>query len=252
MKHFFVCCLALLLLSCDAGPKETHRIARDPFWFPLDFIGKENAVLAFSDGLIRAIGDEEGFQVSLYAVGWVQLQQVLRQGTVDGILSAIPPTPFFRRSYDFSDVYLHVGPVLVVPVESDAHSLEEMKEKIVGVLTGSPSMIVAAQIPDVVIIDYMEIAIALEECARGEIDGVLLPRLRAYAYVRDFYDEVLHVVTPPLTDEGLRLLVLKGEKEDLLEEFNDGLKEMHENGTYDKLQEKWGLDLQEGPPPPIS
>ena len=49
-------------------------------------------------------------------------------------------------------------------------------------------------------------------------------------------------MTPPLTQEGLRLVTLKNEKgQQLIDAYNEGLDRLKEAGTYDKLLEKWGL-----------
>ena len=248
MKRLCLCMLGLLLAlgSCE-GEREDYRIARDPEWFPLDFIGRENNVLAFSDGLITEIAKIEEFRVSLFPAGWVSLQEELAKGRVEGILTSIPPTPPYRRLYDFSDVYLYVGPVLVVPEGAPVTSLDDMKGKMVGVLPGSPAMIVASRIPDVVIVDYMSLPLALAACARGQIDGVMMERLPALAYVRDIYHGELKVATPPLTDEGLRLAVLRGKNRELIDRFNRGLEKLIANSTYNALQKKWGLYLDLGP-----
>jgi polar amino acid transport system substrate-binding protein len=248
MKCLFLWALGLtFILGSCGGEREDYRIARDPTWFPLNFIGRETNVLAFSDGVITEVAEVEGFKVSLYPSGWVTLQELLIKGRVEGIMTTIPPTPHFRQLYDFSDVYLYVGPVLVVPASAAVKSLDDMKGKMVGVLSGSAAMVVAARISHVVIVDYMSMPMALAAMAEGELDGVIMERLPALAYVRDLYHGVLKVATPPLTDEGLRLVVVQSRNYDLIDKFNRGLQKIIEDGTYNDLQKKWGLFLDLGP-----
>lgn len=249
-KLTITCLFVIALAGCNSNPSvqgTSYRIGRDPTWYPLDFEGQETNVLAFSDALIDAIGRSEQFDVAFFPVTWELIPIVLRSKRADAVLSAIPPIPQYRDLYDFSDVYLYLGPVLIVPASSSAKSLEDLKGKMVGVPGGSSSMLLVAKMPNVVIRDYMNMGLALEDLAQGRVDGVVMPALAAYAYVRDFYSDRLRVVTAPMTDDGLRLLVKKGTNGHLIEAFNSGLKIAVEDQNYDQLQRKWRLNLQLGP-----
>ena len=71
---------------------------------------------------------------------------------------------------------------------------------------------------------------------------MILPALVAYTYIKTFYANRLKVATGPLTVEGLRLIAIKDENgRILIEYFNEGLKALKENGTYDELINNWGL-----------
>lgn len=163
------------------------------------------------------------------------------------MLTSMTPLPIYRDLYTFSEVYLYVGPVLIVSANSPVTALEQMEGKTIAVPSGAPSQLLAVGVPMVVIREYPQISEALEDVAIGKVDGVLVDALQAYAYVRDLYHGVLRVATPPLTNDGLRLVVLRGKHQKLITAFNAGLKKLIENGTYNALQKKWGLDLDQGP-----
>ncbi len=215
----------------------------------MDLGGSQQRVTAFSDDLTRAIGKRAGFSVLLLQTTLESIPSNFRIGRIDAALTAIYPTPEARSLYDFSDPYLFIGPVLVVPGASPVDSLEGMRGKIVGAAAGTVAMVLIAKAEGIVIRDYINIAKGLEDLATGAIDGVVMPALLAYAYIRDFYSGRLKVATPPLTDEGLRLIVKKGENRQLIDSFNSELKSFVDEGGYDALQSKWGLDLNEGPYP---
>ena len=118
-----------------------------------------------------------------------------------------------------------------------------------GITLGSSDILILSSVPDILITRYPTLAKALLGCWKGEVKGVLIPALVAYAYCADFYQGRLKVVTPPLTEDGLRLLVRKGRSQELLEDFNRGLEEVRASGEYNRLQEKWGLNLEVGPSP---
>lgn len=241
--------ILLLAISCEGVPSSAphYRIARDPTWTPLGSVGHERGLLPFSDELLRAIAQEEHFTLSFLTVNGLQLGDVLRFNKADAILTAMPPLPVFRPLYDFSTPYLYVGPVLVVRCGSPIKSLDQMAGGEVAIPLDSRMRLLAAQIPHVVIRSYLSNVLALNALDQGRADGALIEALTAYAYVRDLYEGQLCVTTPPLTEDGLRLVTLKGEEEEFQERFQKGLKKVIENGTYAALAKKWGLDLREGP-----
>lgn len=249
MKKLWIVPIVLALLGCSgpAGPGEEYRIGRDPTFWPIDFSGKSPNVLAFSDDLVREIAKEEGFRASIMSSSAQLTDHHLSSGQLDGVLSAIPPLPQFRDLYSFSDVYLFIGPVLVVRNESEIDSMEAMKGKTAGVRMGSSTVLLVAKIPEVVIDDYATYPTMIQALVDGRVDGIVIDALSAYAYKRDLFSDQIKIVTPPMTDDGLRLLTKRGDNQDLIDMFNDGLEDLRDSGAYNKLQDKWGLDLTEGP-----
>ena len=65
--------------------------------------------------------------------------------------------------------------------------------------------------------------------------------LSAAAYCRDLYQGELMIVTPPQSDEGLRLVTKHNAATDLIKGFNKGLQKLKKNGSYEKLLDKWSL-----------
>jgi len=248
-KSLILLTICLVVSGCAPRVEDKVRIGRDTSGFPANFGGREKAVSAFSDDLMRAIASEEDLPISLVAVNWETMFHQLSRDRIDGMLSAMPPIPEYRALYDFSDIYLYTGPVLMVREGFAVDSLEGMRGMIIGVTIGSPGVLIAAKVPDVVIHDYFQVSRSLQALTEGKIDGVVLEALDAYAYVRDLYAGILKVATPPLTKDGMRLVVLRGEQEELIEAFNRGLQKTVKDSTYKQLQKKWKLALNEGPHP---
>lgn len=234
--------LVLCLASCSSARDKTYRIARDPTWYPLDMQGKEKYIFAFSDDLIMAIADKERLHIELQVATWESLEDGLRGKRCDAILSSMMPRGQNEALFSFSNPYLMLGPVLVVPFDSRATSLDDMEGKIVAVETGSQAVILASRYPNVIIRTYDAMTVGLEDVARGNVDGALLPVLIARAYARDLYQGVLKVATPPMGHLALRLVTLKDQDKKLIDWFDNGLKALIDDGTYDKLLQKWSLN----------
>lgn len=237
----------LLLVGCHGSVGKTYQVGRDPYWYPLNLRGRAQSVRAFSDDLLEYISKKEEIPVAIYSASGGSLLLALDREWSDGVLTSLPPTPENLAVYDFSEVYLYLGPVLVVPQKSTATSLDSMENSLVGIV-GSPNIITdLARVPYLLMKPYATVPSALNDLALGKIQGAIVEALEAYSYVADVYSGVLKVATPPLNDLGLRLIVLKGTNQELLKRFNAGLKRAIKNGTYDDLAREWQLNLNEGP-----
>jgi polar amino acid transport system substrate-binding protein len=246
MRHvaFYLCTLFVLLLcgSCsNIASEKIYRIGVDTSWYPLDLMGKEAAVFAFSNDLLNAIAEKEGLLVQLDTVSWDSLLYYVNQQKDDGALVSILPVLQYDDLYSFSDPYLMTGPVLVVRVDSTATSLADLSGKEIGVLSGSPIALLAEKDPTVIVRYIDKYPEALNQLALGRVDGVVIPFLLADSYIKNIYQDTLKISSKPLTDEGLRLITLKDMNQELMEAFNKGLATFQEDGTYEKLLRKWKL-----------
>ena len=235
--------LLILVMGCSSGWQgKEKRVAIDPSWFPLSIAGRENHVTGFSTDLLKAIGRIEKMAITKMTVNWDTLVEGLQKHQYDAILSSMPPYIFNQKIFDFSDLYLATGPVLIVPMGSPNDSLKKMmKGREVAVLPDTKGAILLEKYPGILIRPYDSIPKALNDVVSGALDGAIVDMLFALAYCNDLYHDQLKIVTPPLTNEGLRLIVLHKEESDLVKAFNRGLAKLKSSGEYDKLLAKWNL-----------
>ena len=103
----------LFFISCTGPSSKTFRIAIDPSWYPLPLMGQEKYVLGFSTELLQEIVKIEtsllqpSRQVGIPSYGDFQ------EGHYEGMLSSLEPQLFNMKDYDFSELYLPTGLVLV-------------------------------------------------------------------------------------------------------------------------------------------
>ena len=240
---------AVIMLFCcigcekaDSSSVRSYRVARDPTWYPLNFMGKGDNVLAFSDELLNQMAYIEGFNVDILQDGWDNIIFDLSKGHYDAILTSLEPTEQYRARYSFSDVYLHVGDVIVVRADSPVLTLQDLEGKILAVKNQSLSLLTLEEFPDVVTEKYHNTANVLESLEAGVYDGVVMGILPAYAFTENIYKGRLRVCDMMLTKTGLRLMTLKGKNKELIQSFNTGLNSIKKSGGYDSLLRKWDLN----------
>jgi len=250
----FLCLLVVaagVVRSCSRATRaiigSSYTIARDPTWYPINMVGKEKAILAFSNDLLTEIAKKEGLKFQLIAATSYTLFEDLKDGRFDAVLTSLMPTPVNRTRYLFSEPFFKIGSVLILPKREEFVSLDQMKGKVVGVRRGS-SIVFDVNQYQIVFSPYDNMSRAFDDLENKRIDGILLPAFEAYLHTRIFYPEIGRVVTAPLSPEALRLVSKKGmAQERLVKKFNSALIQLKEEGTYDELLKKWGLLNPEKP-----
>lgn len=236
------CFLCTLFAGCSTPSlKKEYRIGVDASWFPLSLSGRENNVTGFSTDLLFEIGKIEKISFTKITVNWDELVEGLHKHKYDAILSSIPPYVFNQTLYDFSELYLPTGPVLVVPKDSKIDTLKMLKGKQIAVLPDTKGAIILEKYPSIILRNYDFISKALDDTINGTVDGAIIDVLSAVSFCQDLYQGKLKIATDPLNNEGLRMIALHEKTGDLLLYFNRGLEKLKSSGVYQKLLAKWNL-----------
>lgn len=232
--------LLLLVSGCSSPSRDELRVGVDPSWFPLAVPGREQNITGFSTELLKEIAKIQKLSTTKVTVNWDDLVDGLHNNKYNAILSSMPPYAFNRQTYDFSELYLTTGPVLMVASDSPITSLKTIKGKEIAVIPDARGAMLLEKYPGVILRPYDSIPKALNDIVKGEVDGALVNILSAVAYCQDLYQNKLKIVTPVLSNEGLRLITVK-DGGDWVSHFNRGLAKLKSSGAYDKLLLKWDL-----------
>ena len=242
-KLCVVCSFIVLfcITSCSSVPSTGYIIALDPSWFPLDMPQKEPYILAFTKELLQKIGEKKGVTLNRITVSWDNLLEGLNKQDYQGVFSMMEPYLFNLEKYDFSDVYLQTGPVVVMREAATKSEAKKLYESEIAVFSTAQENILMQMYPDSLIRMYDSIPKALMDVATGVLDGAVVEYLEAVSYVTDIYSGQLKIVTKPLTDEGIKLLTLASQNKELVKIFNEGLHDLVRDGDYEDLAKKWHL-----------
>ena len=243
LTRYFFLSLFFFLVSCEMSSFNSYvyKVALDPLWESLNLPGREIALRAFSVELIEEIGKIENVNISVYDKSWNDLIPALQHKDFNGILSNMEPYIFHEKTYDFSEPYLALGPVLVVPVGKKVESLNDLKGQEIAVLKGSSGALILQNYSGILQRDYDSVPQALNAVIAGAVDGAVVDTLSAYSYCTNLYQGQLQIALSPLNQEALRLVTLHKQSPHLIEVFNRGLKTLKKNGTYKRLTQKWNL-----------
>lgn len=240
MKRMVLTLLAMLLFSGPALAR-TLVVAQDATWPPMEFVNADKEIVGFDTDFMRAVAKEAGFEVTFKSVAWDGIFAGLEGGRYDAVCSSVTITEDRKRAMDFSQPYFTVRQALIVPKESSAKTLEELKGKALGAQIGTTGYFAVKKVEGVIAKSYDEIGMAMEDLYNGRLDGVVCddPVAVQYALLKPEYAEKLKIAAMLETgDEQYGVAVKKGNKE-VLDLINRGIQAVQAKGLDKELRSKW-------------
>ena len=198
-------------------------------------------VLAFTNDLLMEIGKVQKVRFKRIPRAWDNLLFDLKRDAYDAMLSSMDPTFINLQSYNFSDLYLETGPVLVTSKNRSHFTLDKIKNGFIGVMAGTKSAFYVETHPNLMPKYFGNSGKLCTAVQANQIDGALIPNVVAISFIKDLYSQILQIDTKPMLNEGIRMVKLKTTSSPILEDFDEGLKKIKKNGTYKKLLQKWNL-----------
>ena len=104
---------------------------------PWEFADKDNKFVGFEIDLVNEIGKRLGRPVEITNIPFNGLFAAVESGRIDGAVSSITITPKRLQSLSFAQPYYDSDQSLTVKTDSGITALEGLKDKVVGVDTGS-------------------------------------------------------------------------------------------------------------------
>lgn len=214
-----------------------YIIAVDLIYPPFSF--KENNVDKGIDvDLMKAIAKQQGFEVEIVPMDFGGIIPALESGQIDGAIAGANITEARKKVVDFSDPYYDTG--IVAIVHKDNTTIKNGKD-LVGKRLAVKSGTAGQKYTEENLKGKAEVRIyddtvsMLKAVENKQADAAFedLPVI-SYTLNQD-PDTQLKVGTEKLTNVGNGFMVKKGSHQELVREFNQGLKTLRKNGEYKKI-----------------
>ena len=228
---------AIVSIGSLAHSQETLRVATDATFPPFEYTENGKRV-GFDVELIEAIAKVLNRKVEWTDIDFKGLIPGLLAKRFDVAASAIYITDERRKVVDFTDPY-YPGGLLIMTKTGDQtiKGPDDLKGKKVSVQVGTKSVnFLKETFPatERVEVEKNQEMFQLVEVGRADAAVTGKPAAKLYARARG----TLQVVDKQLTVEEYGYALRKDEPQ-LLKQFNDALKKLKADGTYDKLVAKY-------------
>ena len=201
---------------------KTYAVGTDTTFAPFEY--RENGKMTGIDmELIRAIAQEEGFEVTIQSLGFNAALQALSSNQVDVVIAGMSITDERKATYDFSNPYFQSGIQMAIAENNDSiTSYKDLDGKTVVAKTGSEGESYAKQHASeygYTVTSVDQSSTMYEMVKSGNADAVFddYPVL-AYGVSQN---NGLKIVTPKVPHGEYGIAVNKGKNADLLAAIDD-------------------------------
>jgi polar amino acid transport system substrate-binding protein len=243
-----LCAVAIFAAGCgdddddSAGGGDggggTLTVGSDVPYPPFEEFGESKTEFTgFDVELVEAIGEKIDRQPDFVDTSFDTIFRDLAQGKFEMVASATTITPEREKTVDFSDPYYLAEQAILAKEGTDVKSIEDLSGLTVGVQQGTTGEEYVEEETDAgEVRSYPEGPDMVTPLRGGTIDAAVLdiPVAENLAAA----GEGIEVSAEIKTGEEYGLVVPQGE-EDLLNEVNEALQELKDDGTLNELYEKW-------------
>ncbi|MCL2697278.1 MAG: basic amino acid ABC transporter substrate-binding protein [Oscillospiraceae bacterium] len=224
-----------LFAACSGGngdSKETLVMATNAAFPPFEFVNEESEFDGFDVHLARAIADILGRELVVSDMEFTAALAAVTTGQADVAVAAITIREDRLETMDFSTPYFQTTIVAIVPDASDITAVGQLEDKRIAVQFGTTSYLFCADyLPDAEVIALNRAPDTVLELNNGNVDAIVVDRAVADQFISD--NPGLRILSEPLGSENYGIAMQKGS--DLLEPINDALKQLKDNGEYDRI-----------------
>jgi polar amino acid transport system substrate-binding protein len=233
--------MAMVAAPTAGAEGENYVVATDTTFAPFEFQDAQGNFVGIDMDLIRAIAEDQKFNVDIKPLGFDAALQAVQANQVDGVIAGMSITDDRRKVFDFSEPYFESGiQMAVLETNEDVKSYEDLRGKRVSVKNGTQGSDFANSIKDQYgfeVVSFADSSTMFDEVKTGNSVAVFEDYpvlLYGIAQGNGF-----KTVTPKEDPTGYGFAVNKGQNADLLQKFNAGLNNLKQSGRYDEIVDRY-------------
>jgi polar amino acid transport system substrate-binding protein len=224
--------------AADDGVKgQTFTIATDTTWAPFEF-QRDGELRGIDIDLINAVAKDQGFDVKIDVLGFDGALAAVTAGQADAVMAGMSITKERQKTFDFSNPYFDSGiQMAVASSDTSISGYEDLKGKSVSAKTGTEGFAFAEKLGKefgFTVTGFQDASDAYSDVTSGN-SAAVFDDYPILAYGIATGNVALKTVTDQEKASSYGMAVKKGDNEALRKAFNDGLKNLIENGEYQKI-----------------
>ncbi|GFO84413.1 MULTISPECIES: basic amino acid ABC transporter substrate-binding protein [Anaerostipes] len=250
MKKFLTVALAGVLaasmLFTGCGKKETADggeipdtivVGTNAEFPPFEYVNDDGDVDGFDMAVMKEVGKKIGSDVEIKNMEFKSLIGSMESGNLDVIAAGMTVTKERERQVDFTDSYYTAKQYVIQKEGGSIKSADDLEGLTIAVQEGTTGDLLATdEIKDSNVKRFKKGVDAVMDLKKGGSDVVIIDANPAQEFVKA--NKGLELVKDLFDDESYAFAVQKGNTK-LKDAINDALKEMKDDGTFDKLVKEY-------------
>ena len=211
----------------------TH-LSYQPFQFE-----KNDKVVGFDVDVVDAVAEKLGVEQKIVNTPFetITTGAAFNQGQCDVAAAAMTITPEREEAIDFSDPYFAANQAILTKDDKTAEDADALEGFKVAAQAGTTGLDYATEnFTDAEIITYEDLPLSLQALKNGQADAVINDNGVLYDYAAT--NDGFAVGSDIDTGEHYGIGMKKGNAE-MKSAIDETIKEIKDNGEYDKIYEKW-------------
>lgn len=227
--------LSICVLASVSIYGKTLYVGTNAEFAPFEYL-ENGKITGFDMELVEEIGKIINMDVKIENMSFDGLLPALQMKKVDIVIAGMTANEDRKKFVGFSDPYYTAKQVLLVREDSQISSLEELKGKKVGAVLGFTGDLMISKIKEINVERVSSSVGAIMGLKNDKLEAFILDLAPAENFAKN--NKGLKIVSLDIEDEEYAIATRKGDTK-LLEEINSALKEIKQNGTYEKLLSKY-------------
>ncbi|WP_262774875.1 transporter substrate-binding domain-containing protein [Brevibacterium permense] len=211
----------------------TH-LSYQPFQFE-----KDGEVVGFDVDIVDAVAKKLGVEQEIINTSFETITSgaEFNQNKCDVAAAATTITPEREEATDFSEPYFDANQAILTKADKTAKDEKALKDFKIAAQAGTTGLDYATEhFKDSEVITYEDLPLSLEALKTGQVDAVINDNGVLYNYNTE--NKGFAVGFDIKTDEHYGISMKKGNSE-MKKAVDDTIKEIKDNGEYDKIYKKW-------------
>ena len=253
MKHKLKALMLAMLsvffvLSAKTTHADTIKIVSDTAYAPFEFKDSDQTYKGIDVDIINEVAKREGWDVDMTFPGFDAAVNAVQSGQADALMAGTTITDARKKVFTFSDPYYDTAVVVYTRGNAKISSYKQLKGKTIGVKNGTASQSFLKDNQEkygYTIKTFDTSDLMNNSLDAGSIDAAMDDEPVVQYAIKQGKDYAINMDGEKVG--SFAFAVKKGSQyEYLIDEFNEGLASMKEDGTYDAIMKKWlGEDISE-------
>ena len=204
---------------------------------PYEMTADDGSFEGIDIDVAAAIADKLGLELQVDDMDFDAALLAAQNGKSDMVMAGVTVTDERQKVMDFSDTYAEGIQSVIVPVDSDIASVDDLAGKTIGTQRGTTGYIYCTDdFGEDSVVAYDNGLTAVQALNNGQVDAVVIDNAPAKEFVAA--NTGLKILDTAYAQEDYAIGVAKGNTE-LLNAINGALEELQADGTLQSIVDKY-------------